>query len=708
MTFCLLKNAVLHIKTGSPDGHIGFISYIYLFSNYLFSSAFDQQVNIKPKYTFNMKTTNHFRKGRHLLYGMLILLAGLACSTQLWAQTSQGFNFQAVAREEAGQLMTNRDISVIAGIRMGTEEGELVWQETHTARTNEYGLFNLVLCGDQNLKTGGSLDDPARIEWSTAAHFLTLSVDTGDGPVQLGVQPLRPVPYSLASIGASQKFPTLSVGGNTPVPDEDALFMVRRSDGYPVFAVYEDGVWAFTDSVESAKGKKGGFAVGGYRKASKSFDTDTDAYLRVTPDSVRIYVNDPPSKGIKGGFAVGGYRKEAKSAAVNFMQLTRENYFIGHEAGIKNETGLYNSFLGYRAGSENMYGSENIFIGYEAGHSHIGLNPDNPPNPGSLDIGNRNTYIGYQSGYSSIKSGMNTMIGSHAGYFNLASSNTFVGDASGYNNTTGTKNVFLGTSSGLLNETGANNIFLGVHAGFGNADGSDNVAIGSGAGSTLKSGRNNVFIGSGAGGRGYYGSDGAGSYNVVLGFQAGNALINGSNNIFIGNQAGKNEDGSNLLYIANSETDQPLVWGSFESKNLVINGNGENNANKLTFWVNGDAGGNLAWSTESDARSKKDVEPISDALEKVLSLQGVNFTWKDQARGAMGTQMGFIAQQAEPIVPEVVINKSDHYSMQYAPITALLVEAVKEQQKMLEGKEKEITELKSRVEKLEEILLSTR
>lgn len=651
-----------------------------------------------------MKSSSVAKKGRKYLYVIMFLAMGIVYSSPAWTQSPQGFNFQAVAREDAGKLLTNTDIVVIAEIHKDAEEGELVWQETQAARTNEYGLFNLVLCGDPRRKTGGSLDDPANIAWSDAAHFLALAIDAGDGLIPLDVQPLRPVPYSLASIGASQKFSSLSLGGKETVPDEEALFMVRRSDGYPVFAVYEDGVWAFTDTATSAKGKKGGFAVGGYKKANKSIDKDTKAYLRVTPDSVRINVDDSPAKGIKGGFAVGGYKKEAKSAAVNFMQLTPDNYFIGHKAGTKNETGLYNSFMGYLAGSENIFGRYNIFIGYEAGLNHIGV--EMPP-PGSLDIGNRNTYIGYRSGHSSKESGMNTMIGCDAGFFNLASSNTFVGDASGYNNTSGTKNVFLGTSSGMLNVTGANNIFLGVHAGFGNADGSDNVAVGSGAGSTLKSGKGNVFIGSGAGGAGYYGAEGVGSNNVILGFEAGNAVINGSNNVFIGSRAGKNEKGSNLLYIANSETDQPLVWGSFESRSMVISGNDADNIAKLTFYVNGEAGGRLAWTTESDARMKKDVKPISDALEKVLSLQGVNFSWKDEQREEMGTQMGFIAQQAEPIIPEVVINKNDHYSMQYAPITALLVEAVKEQQKILDGKEQEIADLKLRVEKLEKMILST-
>ena len=651
-----------------------------------------------------MKTTNLLRSEDTHLYTIMLLLLFLISSPPLWSQPGQGFNFQAVAREDGGSLISNTDISVTAGIRKGAEEGELVWQESHSTLTNAYGLFSLVLCGDPGLKTRGTLSDPADIAWSDGAHFLELAIDAGEGPISLGVQALRPVPYSLSASGVNQNLTSLSVGGKAPDPDAEALFMVRRADGYPVFAVYEDGVWAFTDTVDSVKGMKGGFAVGGYNKRSKA--PETEVYLRVTPDSVRIRVNDTPAKGIKGGFAVGGYNKKTKSPGIYFLQLTPENYFIGHEAGSENTTGRYNSFLGYQAGSANMYGSENIFIGYEAGNSHMGLNPDNPPNPGSLDIGNRNTYIGYKSGFSSKISGFNTMVGCSAGMNNLASSNTFIGDASGISNTTGSKNVFLGTSSGSRNVTGADNIFLGVHAGFGNGDGSSNVAIGSGAGSTFKSGNGNVIIGAGAGGEGYYGSEGAASNNVILGFEAGNALINGSNNIFIGNQAGRNEDGSNLLYISNSETNQPLVWGSFESKNLVVNGNGDDNISKLTFYVNGDAGGNLAWSSESDARSKKDIEPISDALYKVLSLQGVNFTWKEDAMGVQGKQMGFIAQQAEPIIPEVVSHKGDHYSMQYAPITALLVEALKEQQKMLDGKEQEISELKNRVEKLEKILLT--
>jgi cell division protein FtsL len=65
-----------------------------------------------------------------------------------------------------------------------------------------------------------------------------------------------------------------------------------------------------------------------------------------------------------------------------------------------------------------------------------------------------------------------------------------------------------------------------------------------------------------------------------------------------------------------------------------------------------------------------------------------------------GLQMGFIGQEAVNIVPEVVSVSNDHYSMQYAPVTALLVEAIKDQQKQIEDQRKEIDDLKSLVNSL--------
>jgi hypothetical protein len=91
-------------------------------------------------------------------------------------------------------------------------------------------------------------------------------------------------------------------------------------------------------------------------------------------------------------------------------------------------------------------------------------------------------------------------------------------------------------------------------------------------------------------------------------------------------------------------------------------------------------GGNQAWFNASDRRLKENIIPISNALEKVLKLQGVTYNMKNDPLKTL--QMGFIAQDVLPYVPEVVAydKNNDYYGMQTSQLTALLVNAIQEQQ----------------------------
>lgn len=88
-----------------------------------------------------------------------------------------------------------------------------------------------------------------------------------------------------------------------------------------------------------------------------------------------------------------------------------------------------------------------------------------------------------------------------------------------------------------------------------------------------------------------------------------------------------------------------------------------------------------------------------------MSLRGVNFEWKDTSMN--GKQIGFIAQEVEKVVPEVVnySKESDTYTMQYAPVTALLVEAMKEQQKTIEQLKAENEVLKKQMEEIKKLVM---
>jgi len=269
----------------------------------------------------------------------------------------------------------------------------------------------------------------------------------------------------------------------------------------------------------------------------------------------------------------------------------------------------------------------------------------------------------------------NTIIGQGAGNVSATSNlNVFVGNEAGKSNTSGQRNVAVGSQSALKLTGGNNNTFIGAVAGVLTSTGDGNVYIGDSAGYKNVAGNNNVFMG-------YT----AGYHNT------------GNKNVFIGYGAGSTETGSDFLYIDNSATSSPLIYGEFANNRLVINGNGTHNNNNRTLFVNGSVGATSAFSNDSDQRLKTDVKVVSDALEKVMALRGVTFRWKDGREA--GERLGFIAQEAEDVLPEVVDNTNDHYTMQYAPIIAVLVEAMKEQQLQLEKQRRELEKLKQQLKR---------
>lgn len=91
----------------------------------------------------------------------------------------------------------------------------------------------------------------------------------------------------------------------------------------------------------------------------------------------------------------------------------------------------------------------------------------------------------------------------------------------------------------------------------------------------------------------------------------------------------------------------------------------------------------------SDIRFKKDIAPLTNALAKVNQLQGVNYVWRQaefpERKFEDGKQLGLIAQQVEQTVPEIVKTDEQGYkAVEYSKLVALLIEAIKEQQKEIE------------------------
>ena len=87
--------------------------------------------------------------------------------------------------------------------------------------------------------------------------------------------------------------------------------------------------------------------------------------------------------------------------------------------------------------------------------------------------------------------------------------------------------------------------------------------------------------------------------------------------------------------------------------------------------------------TYSDENLKTNIEPMQDALSTVKKLRGVTYDWRNTGEN----DIGFIAQEVQRVVPEVVTQthaSEDVFAMDYARLTAILVEGMKEQQNQIE------------------------
>jgi len=442
--------------------------------------------------------------------------------------------------------------------------------------------------------------------------------------------------------------------------------------------------------------------------------------------------------GMGAGFHVsdGASNTLIGSAAGTNLQHGSYNTFLGSwTCGLNGQS--FNTCIGYKAGYLNGLGNGNVLLGYKAGYDEHGSNmlyidnclsgePCHQPfikgdfSAKTLDIdgaltaagvihstsggiqfpdgttqstavnslgSSTLTYLGNNTGTSSGTNGGDLFIGSYAGYSNSSGSyNSFVGIDAGYANNAGSSNSLVGYEAGFNNTSGSNNTFVGKQAGYNSSSGNFNTFIGStaGGGTTGHPGYSNVFIGAGTG----YNNTGNG--NVFVGNSAGYSSDAGNYNVFIGTNAAHDVTESYRLYISssNSYPTTPLIYGEFDNNLVQING-------QLVF--------------PSDERLKKNIEPLKAALEKVVSLNGVSYEWKadvNNDRGfSKGREIGLIAQEVETVLPELVHTDSKGYkSLTYDRLVPVLIEAIKEQQKVIDQKSRMLDEQQAAIKMLTEKL----
>jgi Chaperone of endosialidase len=113
------------------------------------------------------------------------------------------------------------------------------------------------------------------------------------------------------------------------------------------------------------------------------------------------------------------------------------------------------------------------------------------------------------------------------------------------------------------------------------------------------------------------------------------------------------------------------------------------------------------WTTYSSRRWKTNIQPLQNALDKVEQLRGVSYDLKDSGKH----EVGVIAEEVGQVVPEVVSyeqNGKDATGVDYSRLTALLIEAAKEQQREIQHQQAALRTQAAAIRDLKSELRATR
>lgn len=117
----------------------------------------------------------------------------------LLAQTPNAFQYQAVLRNNAGEILKDQSVTIRFQLRKASTIGAIVFSETQSATSNASGFVSLQI--GTGTPGAGSLT-LGEIDWTSGTYFMQVDLNTGSGYSTLSVQQLLSIPYAKFSQSA--------------------------------------------------------------------------------------------------------------------------------------------------------------------------------------------------------------------------------------------------------------------------------------------------------------------------------------------------------------------------------------------------------------------------------------------------------------------------------------------------------------------------
>jgi hypothetical protein len=431
------------------------------------------------------------------------------------------------------------------------------------------------------------------------------------------------------------------------------------------------------------------------------------------------------------------------------------NVFVGTLAGQANTTGTSNVFVGNQAGYSGTTGGGNSFFGRNAGHSNtVSIYSSYfGDGTGYFQTGIENSFFGAYAaqGTAGLSSGIgNSGLGMAAGVsLTTGAVNTLLGHHSGFYLTSGTSNTFAGASAGVTAVAEGGLTLLGA-----NSDITTGVSNATAIGYKSVVGRSNSLVLGGVNGvNGVLTNTAVGigtttprsdleirnntasAVAPILTLKNANGLAGSAPSIdFAAYEPAANPPSARLSALDNNYSADFIFYTKVPTDPtfalaermritnygrvginrpvpdattmLDVNGNAlvEGTLRVVTLAAAGESpvcltATNVFATCSSSVRYKDSIEKYHDGMSVLRRLRPVSFRWMSDGKA----DVGFVAEEVVQVEPRLTIydGRGQVEGVKYDRITALLVDALQQQQSELEGQKRENDELRTRLQKLE-------
>lgn len=595
----------------------------------------------------------------------LIIILNFCIS--LFAQPPEGFNYQAVVRDASGNIFVNQPVDFRLSIHENSISGNIIYQETQSVTTDDFGSVSLVV-GE-----GTTVDVFEDINWKSGEKFIEVEVDLTGTYIPMGTSKLFSVPFAMYAgsdwnkNGNDLYYNNGNIGIGTDSPSSNLHI--------------SDPVNSTTFTLESQN-----FTTFRLKSLSSDYSLTGDDYsgiLRLRNNNTNDYnlvVNSDGNVGI--GHYIPPTGPLYKLEVLGDINYTGNLYQNGS---------LFSGSIWNNNGGDIYYNNGNVGIGTSSPSSNLHIYDPIYSTTFTIESQNFTTFRlkSLTSDYSFIGddySGILRLRNNSTNNYNIVvNSNGNVGighyvppsgpfynfEVLGDINYTG--NLYHNGSlvkEGLWSESGTNVYYNGGNVGIGTTSPGQKLQVNG----KIASEASNIYMHRSS----------SGNYGSASGFLFG--YTTGSIGVII--ESGYSESGG---FQANG--DNANIWSPGDQDLLRLY---DEDGMVLKWKVDG----NGTASTVSDISKKENIRLITDGLDKILSIEGITYNLirhpEEMEKGYIAySQAGVSAQQVENIIPEVVTtdDKGNKY-VSYDTFIPYLIEAVKDQQKIIEELKQDIKELK--------------